>query len=248
MTEELMATIVLIHGGFVGSWGWQRVSPLLRAAGHTVSAPCLTGLGERVHLASPDITLDTHITDVVNHLVYEDLSDVTLVGWSYGGMVISGVAEQVPERIRQLIYLDADVPTDGQSAYDVDGADETRHREEWAQSAAAGTPGFAPAPADWIRANTSPEADPEWIIARMTPHPLATFSQPLRLANPKAAALPRTFLFCTEGKDEGWTLTQIAARLRTAPGWRYRDVAADHNGPLTAPVVVSEALVALVGD
>ena len=118
-----MATFVLVAGACCGGWSWTRVAPLLRAAGHAVWTPTLTGLGDRVHLATPDVNLDTHVTDVVNLLVYEDLRDVALVGYSYAGFVIAGVAERAPERLAQLVYGDADVPEDGQSSYDCDGAD-----------------------------------------------------------------------------------------------------------------------------
>src|SRR5580700_2534506 len=102
----MSATYVLVHGGGHGGWCWQRVVPLLRAAGHEVYTPTLTGLGERSHLLRPDIDLDTHIADVVGVLRYEDLTDVILVGHSYGGMVITGVADRALARIGQLVYLD----------------------------------------------------------------------------------------------------------------------------------------------
>src|ERR687897_2535380 len=102
--KDHMATFVLVHGSSSGGWAWKRVSPHLRASGHDVYAPTLTGLGERVHLLSPDVNLSLHIQDIANVLFYEDLRDVILVGQSYGGMVITGVAEQAAERIRQLVY------------------------------------------------------------------------------------------------------------------------------------------------
>src|SRR5690242_2869175 len=107
-----MATYVLVPGAWLGGWCWQRVTPLLRAAGHEVYTPTLTGLGERVHLGSPETDLDTHIQDIVNVLVYEDLRDVVLLGHSYSGMVVTGVADRVPDRLSQLVYLDAIVPND----------------------------------------------------------------------------------------------------------------------------------------
>src|SRR5579871_2677956 len=113
--EGEMATFVLVHGGWDGGWAWRAIANDLRAAGHEVFTPTMTGSGERVHLASPAIDLSTHVTDIANVLRYEDLYDVILVGSSYGGIVITGVAEVVPERLRQLVYLDAFVPQDGQS-------------------------------------------------------------------------------------------------------------------------------------
>jgi pimeloyl-ACP methyl ester carboxylesterase len=113
-----MAVIVLVHGLWGGGWTWKKIVPLLRSAGHDVYATTGTGVGDRVHLAGPAVDLDTHITDVANVLQFEELTDVTVVGWSYGGMIITGVAERVPERLAGLIYLDALVPADGQSSYD----------------------------------------------------------------------------------------------------------------------------------
>ena len=115
-----MATFVIVHGAFSGAWAWNKVvAPLLRAGGHAVHAVTLSGLGERSHLASPEVDLDTHVQDVVNVLFCEDLRDVILVGHSYGGMVITAVVDLVPERVRQLVYLDAAVPRDGQSFLDL---------------------------------------------------------------------------------------------------------------------------------
>jgi len=112
------ATIVLVHGAYAGGWIWRKVIPLLREAGHDVYATTATGMGDRVHLADPAINLDTYITDVVNVLKFEDLHEVTVVGWSFRGTIITGVAEQVPERLARLVYFDGNMPTDGQSNYD----------------------------------------------------------------------------------------------------------------------------------
>lgn len=114
-----MATFVLVHGGGHGGWCWQRLTPHLRAAGHEVHTPTLTGVGERVHLLGPDVGLDTHVEDVVAVLKYEDLRDVILVGHSYGGMVITGVADRAPTRVGHLVYLDTAAPSDGQSMVDL---------------------------------------------------------------------------------------------------------------------------------
>ena len=110
-----MATYVLVHGAWHGGWCWNRVAPLLRDKGHDVYTPTLTGLGERVHLATPEVDLSTHVTDVVNVIEFEDLRNVVLMGHSYGGQVITGVAGAIPERIGQLVYLDASLPNDGES-------------------------------------------------------------------------------------------------------------------------------------
>jgi pimeloyl-ACP methyl ester carboxylesterase len=241
-----MATFVLVAGACCGGWSWNRVAPALRAAGHEVHTPTLTGLGDRVHLASADVDLETHVTDVVNLLFYEDLCDVTLVGYSYGGIVIAGVADRAPERLAQLVYGDADVPEDGQSGYDCGGADETERAADRAAAEAADTPGFLPVPVDYLRAEISDAGDRAWVLARTTPHPLATFAQPVRLRNPAAAALPRAYVFCTQGKVAGSSSAGFAARYRSAPGWRYREIAANHMAPVTAPRALADAFLSLV--
>ncbi|MFZ0513905.1 MAG: alpha/beta fold hydrolase, partial [Candidatus Nitrosopolaris sp.] len=114
-----MATFVLVHGSCHGGWCWKRVTPLLSKDSHEVYTPTLTGLGERSHSVSRDIGLDTHIRDIIQVLEYENLNEVTLVGHSYGGLVIGGVAEKIPERIRRLVYLDAYIPQDNKSAFDI---------------------------------------------------------------------------------------------------------------------------------
>ena len=180
-----MATFVLVHGGWAGGWQWREVASLLRAAGHEVFTPTLTGLGERVHLASPDVGLDTHIQDILMVLEYEELRDVILVGYSYSGMVITGVAERAPERLAHLVYLDAYVPRDGESLLDMLGPDAAAFIEQAAQAYGDG----------WRIPHDPPDAP------RRTPHPLKTGQQPVSLTNPAAAALPRTFIYCTQDKE-----------------------------------------------
>ena len=225
--EGERATFVLVPGSFAGGWAWDKVVPFLHEAGHDVYATTLTGLGDRIHLADPRIDLDTGVTDVVNVLEYADLHDVTLVAHSSGGMIITGVAEKVPERLAQLVYLDAWVPADGQSDYDVAIASDEARAEgivfEMNAGWAAGTPGFRPIDADveaFITGLIEDPADAEWFVSKLAPHPLAAWTQPIELGNPAAAALPRTFVFFTEGKgtaDEDPTV-RIAERIRSVSG------------------------------
>jgi pimeloyl-ACP methyl ester carboxylesterase len=144
-------------------------APLLRAAGHEVHTPTLTGLGERVHLAHSGINLETHITDIVNVLEFEDLRDVTLVGWSSGGTVMTGVADRVPERLAQLISLDATIPQHGESFTDCWPEDAAIFREA---AAAASPSGFLPVPIAWFEAVVTDAAVRDWLLSRMVPHPL----------------------------------------------------------------------------
>jgi pimeloyl-ACP methyl ester carboxylesterase len=245
-----MATVVLVPGAFCGGWAWKKVIPLLRAAGHDVYATTGTGLGDRVHLASPSVDLDTHIMDVVNVLEFEELTEVTLVGWSYGGTIITGVAERVPERLAQLVYLDASVPADGENHYDTWGASDEVRAADRTAAEAAGHPGFFGVPtgdfADLIRSWIPDPADQAWFFSKLTPHPIATYSQPLRLGNPRAAALPRAFILCTEGKAATDYLVRTATQLRSAPGWRYRQLADTHDAPVNVPQETADVLLSLI--
>jgi pimeloyl-ACP methyl ester carboxylesterase len=235
-----MATFVIVHGAWSGPHAWRWVRPLLRAAGHEVVTPSLTGLGERVHLGSPATDLDTHITDVAAVLHYEDLHDVVLVGHSYGGMVITGVADRAPERIGQLVYLDADVPRAGESELDLVPADERAGYEESARTRGEGWKVPPPFP-DPLPPGLPPEV--VWAVARMVPHPLATLTQPLRLKG-EPPDVPRTYVLCTEGK-EGEAPPPYLDRVRADPSWRLVELAAGHTAHVTAPEKLSATLQAV---
>jgi pimeloyl-ACP methyl ester carboxylesterase len=238
-----MATFVLVHGAFVGGWCWHWVAPYLRGAGHDVLCPTLTGHGERVHLASPRVDLDTHIEDVVNVLHYEDLTGVVLVGWSYGGMVVAGVADRVPERIAHVVYLDSDVPRDGETSVPPGGH---AAREELAR--AHGDGWRVPPAAAGIEAllEEFPEEQRRWVAARLTPHLLKTWTQPIRLSG-AGAAIPTTYIRCMVGYDPDDEDTQRQdARIRGEPSWRYRELAASHSAGLTVPRDVADLLLEAV--
>ena len=252
------APFVLVPGQWTGAFIWHKVTPLLREAGHDVYAVTCSGLGDRVHLASPSIDLDTHITDVVNTIEYADLHDVILVGHSYSGMIITGVAEQVPERLSQLVYLDASVPADGQNSYDADFIDEEAKLEAIAADIAggmeAGMPGFrivSPEIEEWVRGMVTDPAEAEWFIAKLVPHPLLSDQQPVRLGNPAAAALPRAFILCTADKDlqadpqmDPYVLT--VERVRSDPQWRVIELDNNHVVNLNDPEGTAEALLSLI--
>jgi len=141
----MTTTYVLVPGFWLGGWAWRPVTEALRARGHEVYPVTLTGLGERAHLATPDVDLDTHITDVANLLRYEDLRDVVLVGHSYGGLVVTGVADQLPDRVRQLVYVDTGPLPDGFSNADF-APPEERARQE---ALVAGGDGWRLPPPPW---------------------------------------------------------------------------------------------------
>jgi pimeloyl-ACP methyl ester carboxylesterase len=239
---------VLVHGAYAGGWIWRKVIPLLREAGHDVYATTATGMGDRVHLADPAINLDTYITDVVNVLKFEDLHEVTLVGWSFGGTIITGVAEQVPERLARLVYFDANMPTDGQSNYDFLGRNDEFVGSQYRYGQEIGMPGFEPVPTDAIQSLTKDPADAAWLLERLVPQPMATESQPITLGNPAAAALPRAFIFCTEekGTPEEDPLARVAAQVRSDPHWTYRELAQNHLAPVNGPQATAEAILSMV--
>ena len=236
-----MATFLIVHGSWSGAHAWRWVRPLLRAAGHDVFTPSLTGLGERAHLARPDTDLATHVEDVVATLHYEDLTDVVLVGHSYGGMVITGVADRVPERIAQLVYLDAEVPRDGESEMDVMPDEEGQGYAEAARSRGGGWRVPPPFP-DPLPPGLPPVV--QWVIARMVPQPLATMTQPLRLSAPDRPGPPRTYIYCTEGKD-GEPVPGYVQRAFDDPDWRIVRLAATHTLHVTSPELLAETLVGL---
>jgi pimeloyl-ACP methyl ester carboxylesterase len=231
-----MATFVLVHGTGHGGWCWQKVAPLLRARGSDVYTPTLTGVGDRSHLLVCGVDLATHITDVASLLFYEDISDVVLVGHSYAGMVITGVAANVPERLKVLVYLDAYVPDDGQSELDLWPED----MRAAIQADAESSRGLRPPPSAAFLGITDPEMA-EWVTARVTPHPMSTYTQPVPPGNAKSAALPRVFIHCTAGPTTPLFAT-FAAKARTS-GWAVREIPSGHNAMLTAPHEVAELLI-----
>jgi pimeloyl-ACP methyl ester carboxylesterase len=222
-----MATFVVAHGAWSSAWAWKKMRPLLRAAGHDLWTPSYTGLGERAHLANGAIDLDTHIQDVVGLLDMEDLRGVVLIGHSYGGMVATGVADRASERIAQLVYLDAFVPGNGQSAFDLQPAERANQMRELARYSGEGwriPPN--PMPPD------TPEADVAWAAHRRLPQPLKTFEQKLRLSD--RTPPPRSYIYCTRF-GPGDVFRQFAERARRESGWRYFEIDASHNPHITEP-------------
>jgi pimeloyl-ACP methyl ester carboxylesterase len=218
-------TYVLVHGATGGGWDWWVVDSMMSGGGHRVVRPTLTGLGERVHLASPNIGLATHIDDVANVILWENLKDVVLVGHSYGGMVIAGVADRIPERIRRLVYLDAFLPDSGETAI------------ELAES--MGMPSIRSSVRDgflvpgWV---TDPRA-----IPRDVPHPFRTLTDTIHLTNPAARRLPATYILTVEpGKTTD--AFQMFADRATKRGWTVYRMAADHTPERSAPSALVKLL------
>jgi pimeloyl-ACP methyl ester carboxylesterase len=229
-----MSTFLLVAGAWLGGWCWQHVAADLRANCHRVIPATLTGLGERAHLLSPDIDLHTHISDVVSLFEYRDLNDVTLVGHSYGGTVITAVAERVADRICRLVYLDASVPREGESNDDVIGP---TMAEQLRASAVAEGDGWKVPPAPYVPQRLSEHPLREWVAARLKPHPLRPFAEPVRLSSPQAAALPRAFIQTTQSD----LYRGLMARAREA-GWHCREIDGGHYAMITEPKAVAAAL------
>ena len=228
-----MATILLAHGAWSAAWAWKKMRPLMASSGHAFFAPTYTGLGERSHLATPAVDLDTHIEDLLQVLHYEDLRDVVLIGHSYGGMVATGVADRARDRISQMIYLDAFVPQDGQSLADLVPAEQN----ERTRAAAAKGDGWR-VPPNPTPSDTSPE-DHAWIADRRVPQPIQCFEQPLTFQNGKLH-LPRSYIRATATPHSPFA--KFGDRAQREPGWRYYEIDATHSPHVTAP----EELMALL--
>jgi len=232
-----VSTYVLVHGGAHGGWCYQRVARILRSSGHDVYTPTLTGLGERSHLLSADVDLDLHITDVVGVLHYEDLSDVILVGHSYGGMVITGTADRAADRIGRLVYLDAANPVDGQSLVDVAGPIIEAVRP-FGRVIDGVELVLLPPDAAMLYGVTDP-ADLAWMADRLTGHPWPCFEQPLRLTNQaELSAIPAYHIVCTSTLATRDPELIEDARARG----RLWDIDTGHDLMITEPAAVAEAL------
>jgi pimeloyl-ACP methyl ester carboxylesterase len=234
-----MATFVLVHGAWHGGWCWKKVTPLLRAAGHEVFTPTLTGLGERAHLLSPEIDLSLHIRDVVNVLEYEDLHGVVLVGHSYAGMVITGVASQVPGRLAHLVYLDAAVPRDRESRLELVDDDLRASVEERVRTRGDGwkIPVTESNLDNWRITDPSDRA---WVWPRLAPHPFETYREIIRLGEAAIEGIPRTFIRCTAPVSA--SATPSVERVLEETGWRYRDLATGHDAMVTMPGELADLL------
>jgi pimeloyl-ACP methyl ester carboxylesterase len=230
-----MASFVLVHGSCHGGWCWKRVIPFLSKDGNEVYRPTLTGLGERSHLVSRDIGLHTHILDIIQVLEYENLSKVTLVGHSYGGLVIGGVAEKVPERIIRLVYLDAYIPQDNKSAFDIIPGLETIYKERTLKEQGK----------EWLVAAYEPEEfgvtnpdDVNWMRTRLSPMPWHTHDQPIRITNSEANRLPKSYISCTEFGESQF-------KAQSLRGWDYHELMRGHDAMITAPKELVQMLEAL---
>jgi pimeloyl-ACP methyl ester carboxylesterase len=224
------ATFLVCHGAWSAGWAWKKMHPLMAASGHRLVTPTYTGLGERAHLANPSIDLETHIEDVLHVIKYEDLRDIVLVGHSYGGMVATGVADRARDRVTQLIYVDAFVPGDGQSLFDLNKV----AVQKLANSGDGWRVPPNPTPPD-----TSP-ADQEWLSERRVHMPIKCFETALKLRG-GALTLPRSYIYATRITPAD-TFGPFAKQASNDAAWGYHEIDASHSPNVTAP----EALMALL--
>ncbi|HEX9323437.1 MAG TPA: alpha/beta hydrolase family protein [Xanthobacteraceae bacterium] len=222
-------TFVLVHGAWHGGWCWSKVASILRGRGHTVLAPTQTGLGERSHLLSKSIDLDVFITDIANVLKWEDLNDVVLVGHSFGGNAISGVADRMRDRIRRLVYLDAVMLENGQSVFGQLPKDVVEARTKAAQESSGGLSIPAPPPAAF---GITDAAQTQFVANRFTPHPFNTFVSPLKLEHKVGNGVPASYIVCT---DPIYKPLEASRNWVKAAGWNMVEIKAGHDAMVIAP-------------
>lgn len=238
-----MATFVLVHGAWGGSYGFRKLRPLLTRAGHEVFTPSLTGIGERSHLAHPGVDLSTHVTDVVNAVRYEDLDDVVLLGFSYGGMVVTGCLDHIGDRVRHLVYLDAFVPSNGESIRTLTGL----RPDAKAGAVDAGNSWLiAPLP----RQLDDP-AEAAWSDARRSLQPAATFAEPVSVSKPvEDWPFTLTYIKATADPDESpdsgfW---RAARHAKASERWAYRELPTHHLIAFSMPERLAAVLLGIAAD
>jgi pimeloyl-ACP methyl ester carboxylesterase len=231
-----MSRFVLVHGGWHGGWCWGRVAARLRAAGHDVYTPTLTGLGEREHLFTPAVGLETHITDLLNLMRFERLSDVILVGHSYGGAIITLAADRMPEKVAALVYVDAVIPEDGVAGWH----GFPKQRQDAMLAGAASLGGLrVPPPDPSIWGIESPQ-DLEWVRACCTPHPIKTMHDLPRLARSWLSVARKHYILAGAYGNPRFVANHAA--FTRQPGWTTEVIDGGHDLMITHPLELSDAL------
>lgn len=241
--SEARHTFVLQHGAWHGGWCWLRVADRLREQGHRVFTPTATGLGERAHLLSRDITVDVFVTDLTAMIEAEELEDVVLVGHSFGGLAITGAADRVKPRLRRLVYLDAAILQPGQSILDSVPPEIAAQRRETIR--AGGGVSLPVPPASYF--GITEREDTAWLQRRLTPHPAVTYDSPLTLRAPVGNGVPATYIGCTVKPLASiepmrqWAREQAAA----GKGWTYEQLSSVHNAMMAEPELLTQSLLRL---
>ena len=220
-------TFVLVHGSWHGGWCWRRVADLLEAKGHRVFAPTLTGVGERSHLLSRAINLDTHIHDIVNVFRWEDISDARLVAHSYGGWPSSGALELIHDRVSSIVWLDAFVPDDGQSWFDFANP---QTRAEQLAAVERGEAGNPPPKAEFFKVNAKDRA---WVDGKLTPQPIGVRMQKIRLTGARERIAKKLYIRATAYPQPSFD--QAYARCKADPSWRTIETNAGHDVMIDEP-------------
>lgn len=233
------STVLVAHGAWSAGWVWRKMHPLMTASGHRLITPTYTGLGERAHLATPTVDLNTHVEDILGVIRTEELKDFVLLAHSYGGMVGTAVADRVPELIRKVIYLDAFVPRDGQSLLSLQPAAARQSMRDAVKAGDGWRVQPNPPPPD-----TSAE-DAKWIGAHRMPQPFKCFDTPVKLANGDMK-IPRAYIYCTR-KTAADTFGQFAERARREK-WSYHEIDASHSPHVTAPEALSTLLSTILNE
>ncbi len=235
--------IVLVHGAWHGGWCWEKVRPHLEAAGHRVFAPSLTGLGDREHLRDPVPSLYTHVADIVGLVEAEELDTVVLVGHSYGGMVVTGAADELRGRVHHLVYLDAAVPSDGQTfASFVPGISpqEVSRRESVFRSMAPDGAWLLPVAPAAVGVNDAD--DVQWLQRRLRPRPLRTWLDPIALPHGGHAGIRKTYVMATHPPTAAMGYPRVAAAMRASDDWSCREIACGHDMMVAAPRHTAELI------
>ncbi|MDF0530192.1 alpha/beta fold hydrolase [Tsukamurella sp. 8F] len=239
-----MVDYVLVHGAWHTGQCWARMVPLLGGAGHRVFTPTLTGYGDTAYRAGPDVGLETHVEDIVDVIVRNDLTDVILVGHSYAGMVVSGVVNEIPDRIAQLVYLDAMVPEDGESAADIHPMTRTMIDDALRSESGWRMPPLPELPSPFGLFGVTDPADITWVKTMLSDQPVRCLQQAVRLDDPGAAAVPRTHIHCTV-KPEGIERRPVSAVQPNGEPARVWELPTGHDCMITMPEELAGLLLRL---
>lgn len=240
-----MSTYLLVHGAWHSGQCWERVVPFLAAAGHRVVAPSLTGYGDKARLLGPEVGLDTHVDDIVGLITEEDLTDVVLVGHSYAGLVISSAANQIPERIAQLVYLDAMVPEDGENAVDVMPISQALIDLAVRSGSGWRVPPLPEGPPPLGLFGVTDPSDIAWLRTMLSDQPVRCLQQPVHLDNPAVRTIPRTHIHCTAGVPDGVVRRPVPALQPNGTSAQVWELPTGHDCMITMPGELAELLLKL---